>query len=96
MANKKEFTPTVAGANLKQMRILAGHTQQSLADAAEVSQRTISAIEKGRIAYPTYQTAFALAKVLQCEPDDFMEMSFNKKKKSTSKAALLKAKLGGK
>ncbi|QFG05363.1 DNA binding protein [Bacillus phage 031MP004] len=91
MANK--HTPTKAGNNLNQMRTMAGHTQQSLADAAGVSQKTISAIETGRIPFPTIQTAFALAQVLDCEPDEFLEFTFKKRPKTSTKLSTLKKKL---
>lgn len=91
--------------NLKQQR--GDMSQSDLARSSGVSQKTISAIELGRIEFPTYQTAFKLAEVLGCEPDLFLDNKFQavaavarkvEKKKSSKLAALasLKNKLGGK
>lgn len=91
--------------NLKEQR--GSMTQTELAKSSGVSQKTISAIEKGRIKYPTYQTAFKLAEVLGCEPDLFLDRKFQKSltivkkveekpKKQSSALLALKSKLGGK
>lgn len=87
--------------NLKKQR--GDMSQSELARQSGVSQKTISAIEKGRIKYPTYQTAFKLAEVLACEPDEFLDNKFQgtakvAKKieaKKPSKLLALKNKLGG-
>lgn len=83
-------------------------SQSDLARQSGVSQKTVSAIELGRIKFPTYQTAFKLANVLGCEPDLFLdnkirvglkpqvekEPEVKLKKKTSSKLAALKNKLG--
>jgi transcriptional regulator with XRE-family HTH domain len=86
--------------NLKKQR--GDMSQSELARQSGVSQKTISAIEKGRIKYPTYQTAFKLAEVLACDPDEFLDNKFEGIKvakkieaKKPSKLLALKNKLGG-
>lgn len=78
-------------------------SQLELARQSGVSQKTISAIELGRIKFPTYQTAFKIASVLGCEPDLFLDnrirvglktAAAKPEKKVSNKLAALKNKLG--
>lgn len=83
--------------NLKKQR--GNMTQTELAKISGVSQKTISAIEVGRIEFPTYQTAIKLAEALECEPSEFLKGKLkiqSPKKKQSDKLLALKAKLGGK
>jgi transcriptional regulator with XRE-family HTH domain len=84
-------------------------SQTDLARQSGVSQKTISAIELGRIKFPTYQTAFKLSNVLGCEVDLFLDNKLQSiiteaakvekepevklKKETSSKLAALKNKL---
>lgn len=82
---------------LKQYREKAGLTQTDLAEQSNVSQKTISAIEIGRIKNPTYMTLLKLSIVLGCEPEDIMKVGETKQaaepKKKMSKMAALKQRL---
>jgi transcriptional regulator with XRE-family HTH domain len=89
--------------NLKKQR--GDMSQSELARQTGVSQKTISAIEKGRIKFPTYQTAKKFAEALNCSPSLFLgvvedgfttEAPKPKKKKQSDKLLALKSKLGGK
>lgn len=81
---------------LKKIRENAGLTQTDLAERANVSQKTISAIEIGRIKNPTYMTLLKLSLVLGCEPEEIMKDETVKpasKPKKVSKLAALKQQL---
>ena len=80
-------------------------SQSDLARQSGVSQKTISAIELGRIKFPTYQTAIRLSNVLNCDLDLFLDSKLQgtittaakaekKERKVSSKLAALKNKLG--
>lgn len=62
-----------------------------LAEKTGVSQKTISALEVGRIKNMTYQTALKLAKALKCKPE--VLLGVNPENKASSKLAELAQKL---
>lgn len=89
--------------NLKEQRQSLSMSQSELSRQSGISQKTISAIELGRIKYPTYQTAIKLADVIGCEPELFIDNDLKgklskpeKPKKQSSTLLALKNKLGGK
>lgn len=63
---------TRIGMRLKELREAKGLTQKQLADAANISQRTVSHIEQGRNE-PTLSTAASLARVLDVTVNSFLE-----------------------
>ncbi len=65
MAEQKNKT---IGEILHDYRTGLGYTQTELADESGVNQRTISAIETGKIKLPTYKTAVSLGEVLGISP----------------------------
>jgi len=67
---------------VKQLRLDKGLTQVELAELSDVSQKTISALEVGRIKEMTYRTAIKLSEVLECKPEVLLGFDVKKKKKS--------------
>lgn len=65
MAEQKNKT---IGEILHDYRTGLGYTQTELANESGVNQRTISAIEIGKIKLPTYKTAVSLGEVLGISP----------------------------
>lgn len=56
------------GEILQEYRTGLGYTQTELAEETGVNQRTISAIETGKIKLPTYKTAVSLGEALGINP----------------------------
>ena len=63
--------------NLQEIRNSAGLTQQELSDSAEVSRKSINAIENG-IYVPSTVLALKIAKTLKCNIEDLFKLPFNK------------------
>ena len=62
---------------LEELRRKAGLTQQELSEKAEVSRKSINAIENG-IYVPSTVLALKIAKTLKCKVDDLFKLpSFN-------------------
>lgn len=59
--------------NLEQLRKLSGFTQQELSIAAEVSRKSINAIENG-IYIPSTVLALKIARTLECKVEDLFEL----------------------
>ena len=59
--------------NLEQMRKSAGMTQQELSENADVSRKSINAIENG-VYVPSTVLALRIAKTLQCKVEDLFEL----------------------
>ena len=59
--------------NLEQLRRAAGLTQQELSVDAEVSRKSINAIENG-IYVPSTVLALKIAKTLKCRVEDLFEL----------------------
>ncbi len=59
--------------NLEKLRKRAGLTQQELSEAAEVSRKSINAIENG-IYVPSTVLALKIAKTLKCEIKDIFKL----------------------
>ncbi len=59
--------------NLEQLRKAAGLTQQELSDSAEVSRKSINAIENG-IYVPSTVLALKIAKTLSCSVEDLFAL----------------------
>jgi len=59
--------------NLEELRKRAGLTQQELSEAAEVSRKSINAIENG-IYVPSTVLALKIAKTLRCEIKDIFKL----------------------
>tara|TARA_B100000963_G_scaffold155854_1_gene135695 strand:- start:897 stop:1112 length:216 start_codon:yes stop_codon:yes gene_type:complete len=59
--------------NLEQLRRAAGLTQQELSVDAEVSRKSINAIENG-IYVPSTVLALKIAKTLKCKVEDLFEL----------------------
>lgn len=59
--------------NLEQLRKRAGLTQQELSEAAEVSRKSINAIENG-IYVPSTVLALKIAKTLECKVEDIFKL----------------------
>ena len=59
--------------NLEQLRKAAGLTQQELSVNAEVSRKSINAIENG-IYVPSTVLALKIAKTLKCRVEDLFEL----------------------
>jgi len=58
--------------NLKQLREKAGLTQPQLAALADVSQQTISKIERESVDYPMYDTMVRLGNALGVSLDELV------------------------
>ena len=59
--------------NLEELRKKAGLTQQELSEAAEVSRKSINAIEKG-VYVPSTVLALKIAKTLGCKVEDLFKL----------------------
>ena len=59
--------------NLAELRKLAGLTQQDLSESAEVSRKSINAIENG-IYVPSTVLALKIAKTLGCKVEDIFKL----------------------
>ncbi|MED5270120.1 MAG: helix-turn-helix transcriptional regulator, partial [Pseudomonadota bacterium] len=59
--------------NLEELRRSAGLTQQELSDSAEVSRKSINAIENG-IYVPSTVLALKIAKTLGCKVEDLFKL----------------------
>ena len=59
--------------NLGEIRKSAGLTQQELSDNAEVSRKSINAIENG-IYIPSTLLALKIAKILKCKVEDIFKL----------------------
>ena len=60
--------------NLEELRKSAGLTQQDLSERAEVSRKSINAIENG-IYIPSTVLALKIAKTLKCKVEDLFKLS---------------------
>lgn len=59
--------------NLQQLRKAAHLTQQELSEAAEVSRKSINAIENG-IYIPSTVLALKIAKTIKCNVEDLFQL----------------------
>ena len=59
--------------NLQQLRKAANLTQQELSEAAEVSRKSINAIENG-IYIPSTVLALKIAKTIKCRVEDLFQL----------------------
>ncbi len=59
--------------NLEELRKSAGLTQQELSESAEVSRKSINAIENG-IYVPSTVLALKIAKTLKCPVEDLFQL----------------------
>ncbi|MBT4472961.1 helix-turn-helix transcriptional regulator [Flavobacteriaceae bacterium] len=59
--------------NLQQLRKAANLTQQELSEAAEVSRKSINAIENG-IYIPSTVLALKIAKTIKCKVEDIFQL----------------------
>jgi len=59
--------------NLQQLRKAAHLTQQELSEAAEVSRKSINAIENG-IYIPSTVLALKIAKTIKCKVEDIFQL----------------------
>ncbi len=59
--------------SLEELRRKAGLTQQELSEKAEVSRKSINAIENG-IYVPSTVLALKIAKTLKCKVEDLFEL----------------------
>ena len=59
--------------SLKQLRKAAHLTQQELSEAAEVSRKSINAIENG-IYIPSTVLALKIAKTIKCKVEDLFQL----------------------
>jgi putative transcriptional regulator len=59
--------------NLEELRKSAGLTQQELSVAAEVSRKSINAIENG-IYIPSTVLALKIAKTIECKVEDLFQL----------------------
>ena len=59
--------------NLEELRRSAGLTQQELSISAEVSRKSINAIENG-VYVPSTVLALKIAKTLNCEVEDLFKL----------------------
>ena len=59
--------------NLEQVRKAAGLTQQELSESAEVSRKSINAIENG-IYVPSTVLSLKIAKTLNCSVEDLFKL----------------------
>ena len=61
--------------NLQQLRKAAHLTQQELSEAAEVSRKSINAIENG-IYIPSTVLALKIAKTIECRVEDLFQLPY--------------------
>tara|TARA_X000001036_G_C20642792_1_gene791842 strand:+ start:1570 stop:1782 length:213 start_codon:yes stop_codon:yes gene_type:complete len=59
--------------NLEELRKAAGLTQQELSESAEVSRKSINAIENG-VYVPSTVLALKIAKTLNCNVEDLFKL----------------------
>ena len=59
--------------NLEELRKQAGLTQQELSEMAEVSRKSVNAIENG-IYVPSTVLALKISKTLQCKVEDIFQL----------------------
>lgn len=59
--------------NLERMRIQAGLTQQELSESAEVSRKSINAIENG-VYVPSTVLSLKIARTLGCKVEDLFQL----------------------
>ncbi len=59
--------------NLEELRKKAGLTQQELSEAAEVSRKSVNAIENG-VYVPSTVLALKIAKTLGCKVEDLFKL----------------------
>lgn len=72
--------------NLEELRKSAGLTQQDLSESAEVSRKSINAIENG-IYVPSTVLALKIANTLNCKVEDIFELpleSFQSKEEKSN------------
>ena len=62
--------------NLEELRKNAGLTQQELSESADVSRKSINAIENG-IYVPSTVLALKIAKTLKCKVEDLFNLPSN-------------------
>ena len=62
--------------NLEELRKSAGLTQQELSDSAEVSRKSINAIENG-VYVPSTVLALKISKTLDCKVEDIFKLPKN-------------------
>ena len=62
--------------NLEELRKSAGLTQQDLSESAEVSRKSINAIENG-IYVPSTVLALKISKTLRCKVEDIFKLPKN-------------------
>ena len=60
--------------NLEELRKAAGLTQQELSESAEVSRKSINAIENG-VYVPSTVLALKIAKTLDCNVEDLFKLT---------------------
>ena len=65
--------------NLEKLRKSSGLTQQDLSLAAEVSRKSINAIENG-VYVPSTVLALKIARTLSCSVEDLFELPLNLEK----------------
>jgi putative transcriptional regulator len=63
--------------NLEELRKSAGLTQQELSESAEVSRKSINAIENG-IYVPSTVLSLKIAKTLNCSVEDLFQLPSTK------------------
>jgi len=63
--------------NLEELRKSAGLTQQELSESAEVSRKSINAIENG-IYVPSTVLSLKIAKTLNCTVEDLFQLPLTK------------------
>ena len=66
--------------NLEELRKSAGLTQQELSESAEVSRKSINAIENG-IYVPSTVLSLKIAKTLNCSVEDLFQLPESKTNK---------------
>ena len=66
--------------NLEELRKSAGLTQQALSESAEVSRKSINAIENG-IYVPSTVLSLKIAKTLNCSVEDLFQLPVTKSNK---------------
>jgi len=66
--------------NLEELRKSAGLTQQELSESAEVSRKSINAIENG-IYVPSTVLSLKIAKTLNCSVEDLFQLPESKNDK---------------
>lgn len=64
--------------NLEELRKSAGLTQQELSESAEVSRKSINAIENG-IYVPSTVLSLKIAKTLNCSVEDLFQLPVTKR-----------------